>query len=590
MATSTEGLTRGRAGASPARSSGVSNPVLILLVWLVGASGCLLLFWGSKLSFILDDWEFLLYRRGFNAHAILDPHGEHISIAPVLIYKALLATVGMGSALPFRAVSTALFLLSAVLLFAYLQRRVGQWPALAATAVVLFLGAAWEDLLWAFQVGYFGSMAAGLGMLAALERGDRRRDRLACVLLTVSILFSSLGLPFAAGAAVQVLTREDRWRRLYVVAIPVAVYVLWWLGWGHTAENEVTWTHIAQTPLFLLNGIAAALASLFGFATPGEGVVPGGLEWGRPLAVTAILLGLWRVQRLGRVPTRLWIVLAIAAAFWILAGFNQMPGREPTASRYQYVGVIFVLLVAAELLRGVRLPPRSTLVAVALVTAASVVSNVDYLHHAYATNYHPASQLEKAGLGAVEIARDTVEPGFTLTEELVSTGYVHVEAGPYLSARDAFGSPAYSPAEIAAAPPLARFAADKVLFAALRMGLFTVPASALPAVRPRVVEAGVSPVTIPAGACALVPSDGSNSPLLSLPRTGAVFRADAEPVNTVKLSRFATGEFPIQLQESVAAGQTAEIAIPADRSTVPWTMQLETAGTTTVCGREGGGG
>ncbi len=577
------------AKAESSQTSKLSSPVLLLLIWLVGASGCLLLFWGSKLSFILDDWEFLLYRRGFSAHTILEPHGEHISILPILIYKALLATVGMGSALPFRVVSTAAFLLSAVLLFAILRRSVGQWPALAAIAIVLFLGAAWEDLLWAFQIGYFGSMAAGLGMLLALDRGDRRGDRLACLLLTVSILFSSLGLPFAAGAAVQVLTREDRRRRLYVVAVPLAVYALWWLGWGHNAENALSLTNVAETPLFVLNGVAAALASLFGLATPGEGVVPGGLEWGRPLAVAAIGLGLWRVWRLGRVPNRVWVVLAIAASFWILAGFNQMPGREPTASRYQYVGVILVLLVAAELLRGVRPPARWTLVAVALVAAASVISNVDYLHRAYATNYHPASQLEKAGLGAVEIARDTVEPGFTLTEELVSTGYVHVEAGSYLSARDAFGSPAYSPAEIAAATPAARFAADKVLFAALRMGLFTVPASALPNVPPSRVEAGVSPVTIPAGACALVPSDGSNSPLLTLPRTGVVFRAGAEPVNMVELSRFATAEFPIQLQESVAAGQTAEIAIPADRSSVPWTMQLETAATTTVCGRGGAG-
>jgi hypothetical protein len=192
----------GRAGATRARPEALGTPALLALVWLVGASGALLLYWGSKLTFLLDDWEFLLYRRGFNAHAILDPHGEHISVAPVLIYKALLATVGMGSAFPFRVVSTAVFLLSCVLLFVFLQRRVGQWPAIAATAVVLFLGAGWEDLLWAFQVGYFGSMAAGLGALLALERDERGGDALACGLLAVSILFSSLGLPFLIGVAV----------------------------------------------------------------------------------------------------------------------------------------------------------------------------------------------------------------------------------------------------------------------------------------------------------------------------------------------------------------------------------------------------
>ena len=596
MATGIEGLRRGRAEDPPAATSGISNPVLILLVWLLGASACLLLFLGSKLTFLLDDWEFLLYRRDFDADAILGPHGEHIVVAPVLIYKGLLATVGMGSALPFRVASTALFLLSAVLLFTFLKERIGEWPALAATAVVLFLGAAWEDLLWSFQIGYFGGMAAGLGALLALERESRRGDALACLLLVAAVLFSSLGLPFAIGVAVGVLLRPDRWRRIYVVAIPVAVYALWWLGWGHTAESAISLANVAKTPLFVLDGVAAAIASLFGLATPSAGAGAGGLDWGRPLAVMAIFLGLWRVYRLGRVPNRFWVVLAIAAAFWILAGFNQIPGRAPTASRYQYVGVIFVLLIAAELLRGARVAPRTAPGTVALiftVAAASVASNVYYLSEATSNGYHPISRLEKASLGAVEIARDTVEPGFLLTEELTGTGYVHVDAQAYLSARDAFGSPAYDPAEIAESPSAVRFAADKVLFGALRMGLAPAPASALPdRLRSPAAPGAGGLLPIPAGACVAVPSDGSISPLLRLPRRGAVIRAGGAPIANVKLARFASGRFPIELTEGVATAATVALQIPRDRSSVPWKMQLETASATTVCGRGGksGGG
>ncbi len=561
--------------------------MLLALVWLIGASGFLLLLWGSKLSFLLDDWEFLLYRRGFNAHAILDPHGEHISIAPVLIYKALLATFGMGSALPFRVVSTALFLLSAVLLFDYLRRRVGQWPALAGVAVVLFLGAAWEDLLWAFQVGYFGSMAAGLGALLALERVERGRDRLACGLLVVSIVFSSLGLPFLAGAAVQVLRRPDRWRRLYVIAVPFAVYAIWWLGWGHTAESALSLANVAKTPSFVLNGLAASLASAFGLATPPAATVAGGLDWGRPLAIAAVVGVLWRLRQLGRPPAWLWIVLAIGGSFWILAGLNQMPGRDPTASRYQYVGVILALLVAAELLRGVRPGPRA-LALVAVVAAASVASNVYFLHQAFGS-YHYTSQLEKADLGAVEIARGTVERAFVLDEELADTAYVHVEAGPYLSARDEFGSPAYSPAELAESPEPARFAADKVLSGALGIGLARTPAATLPGGEPQPEKPNSEGlVEVPAGACVTVPG-GAEPPLLSLPRGGVLLRAGSEPIEDVKLIRFATGEFPIDFQEGLAPGETGEVRIPPDRSDVPWKMEVDGPGPTTLCGRGGAG-
>lgn len=557
----------------------LDSRVLVALIWLTGISGVLLLYWGSKLTFLLDDWEFLLYRRDFNS--IFEPHGPHISVIPVLIYKGLLATVGMDSAFPFRVVSVGAFLASCLLLFVYLRRRVGQWPALAATAIVLFLGAGWEDLLWAFQIGYFGSMATGLGALLALERGGRRGGVLAALLLTVSVLFSSLGLPFIAGAAVFVLLQPDRWRRLYVVAVPALVFALWWLGWGHDAESTASLDNLARTPAFVLDGIAASFSSLLGLALSGES--PGGLDWGRPIAVAAIGLGLWRAFRIGRLSTWFWVALATAGSFWILAGINQMEGRDPWSSRYQYVGVVFTLLVAAELVRGLRLT-RGMLVVVLVTAAAAVAGNVQYLHQAY-LSYRATSQLEKADLAALDLARGTVEPGFVLEEDLADTGYVHVDAASYFSAEDAFGSPAYDPAELAEAPANARYAADKVLFGALRLDLVEVPASALPGGPRTPVEAGAEgTIVVPAGSCLRVASDGAALPPLALPPGGVVFQAGAQPVDDVRLARFSEGDAPIDFQRGLAPGAAAEIAIPPDRSPVPWRIMIETPGTTTVCG------
>jgi len=564
VATGKEGLEAGQAGTTPTPGREVSNPVLILLIWLVGASGALLLIWGSKLTFLLDDWEFLLYRRGFNAHAILEPHGEHISVAPVLIYKALLGTFGMGSALPFRVVSVGFFLLSAVLLFVFLKRRIGQWPALAATAVVLFLGVAWEDLLWDFQIGYFGSMACGLGALLALERGERRGDRLATVLLTGSILFSSLGLSFLAGAAVQVLRRPDRWRRVYILVVPAAIYALWWLGWGHNAESALSLTNLAKTPAFVLNGLAASLASFFGLALPAASEAPGGLDWGRPLLVAAIVLVVWQLYRRGRTPRWLWVTVAVGGSFWVLAGLNQIPGREPIASRYQYVGVVFALLFAAEMLRGLRWR-RPAVVAAIVVSAAAIAPNIYLLHGAY-VSYRTTSQIEKADLGALDIARKTVEPGFVLAEEIADTAYVHVEAGPYFSAADEFGSPAYSSSELEQASQPARFAADKVLWAALRGELAPLT--------------GARPAT---QGCTEVPG-GSESPFVEVPPGGALIEAGAQPIEDVELVRFSRGgEAPIDLQPHIGAGAAAKLTIPEDRSPVPWRMRLKTASGDTVC-------
>lgn len=581
MATQDATLQGGLRGGIAGLRGRLGNPALVLLI-LAGASAFLLLYWGSKLTFLLDDWEFLIYRRGFDADAILLPHGEHIAVGPILVYKALLATFGMASALPFRVASTAVFLLSALLLFMFLARRLGQWPALAGTAVVLFLGPAWEDLLWPFQIGYFGSMASGLGMLLALERGDDRGDRLACALLTVSILFSSVGLPFAAGAAVHVLGSSDRLRRAYIFALPLVVYAAWWLGWGHTADTTLSLANAAKTPGYVLNGVASSLASALGLATPGVAAVTGGLDWGRPLAVAAIVLGAWRLHRLGRAPAQLWVVLAVGGAFWVLAGLNQAPDRDPTVSRYQYVGVVFLLLVTAELLRGTR-PGTRAVIAVGVVAAAAIGSNVHYLDQAY-RSYRHTSQLEKADLAAVEIARDTVEPDFVLSEDIADTVYVHVEAGPYLSASDDFGSPAYSPAELSESPEPARFAADKVLFSALRIEFSPVPAKQVPGDRPVDAEAR-GHAAVPARACRSVAPDDSGRTLLTLPRRGVLLRAIGGPIRNIRVRRFATDRFPIDFQRGLPSGGAAALPIPPDRAAMPWKAELETAGRVLACGR-----
>lgn len=561
---------------------GVSTPVLVLLIWLVGASGTLLLVWGSKLSFLLDDWEFLVYRHGWRG--FVDPHNEHIVVLPMLVYKALLATIGMGSALPFRVVSVGFFLLSAVLLFVFLRRRVGQWPALAATAVVLFLGAAWEDLLWAFQIGYFGSMACGLGALLALEREDRRGDLWGTALLVFSVLFSSLGLPFLAAVAVLLGRRRPiPWKRAYIVAVAAAVYALWWLGWGHEAESALSLVNVAKTPVFVLNGFAASFSSAFGLNIPGIAESAGALEWGRPFLVAAVVLALWRLSRLNRVPSRLWVVVALAGAFWILAGLNQAEGRSPVASRYQYIGVIFTLMIAAELLRGVRIG-RGALVAIFAVALASIAGNVYLLHGSY-RSYHQISVLEKADLAAVEITREKVSPGFVLSEDIAGTGYVHIEAGAYLAARDAFGSPAYNQTELAEAPASAREAADKVIAAALEVALVPTTAAAIPhGPAPTASPSSSGVVAVPRSGCLTVASEDGVSPQLRLPLDGALIEAGSVSIARVELARYSAEAFPVALAGTVPAHSVVKLDLPPDRSSTPWRARLQTDSAAVVCG------
>ena len=90
-------------------------------------------------------------------------------------------------------------------------------------------------------------------MLLMLEREDRLGDIAACVFLTTALGFSSLGVPFIVGAAVAVLQgkRETWLRRAYVVAIPFACFLFWYVGWGHNAESHISLENLLTSPRFV---------------------------------------------------------------------------------------------------------------------------------------------------------------------------------------------------------------------------------------------------------------------------------------------------------------------------------------------------
>ena len=104
------------------------------------------------------------------------------------------------------------------------------------------------------------------------------------------------------------------------------------------------------------------------------------------------------------------------------------------------------------------------------VAFASALNNVSQLHD-FAATLAGVSQQERGGLAALELARDRVNPNLELTPENSDVDWLGLlDAGSFLSAVDAYGSPAYSAAELASAPENARVAADKVSGAALSVG------------------------------------------------------------------------------------------------------------------------
>jgi hypothetical protein len=539
---------RGRASEHPA--------VLLAGVAMI-TSGVLLLHWLGRLTFWRDEWDFLLHRRSWSVGTFLDPFVEHLVAASILIYKVGIGAFGMDSGRPFQLVAVALFLLSVALLFVYMGRRVGEWLALAAILPVLFLGPSWDDLLFPFQMALFGSVACGIAALLAIERRDRTWDLVAMGLLLLGLLFSDLGIPFVAGATVQLAFDRERWRRAPVVVVPTALWLLWYAGWGHDAQTFISLTNFARSPSYVFDGLGTSLATWLGLGTGAYDA--SALDWNRPLLVLVLGLAAWRLYVLRRLSPRILGTAVILLGFWFLTALNTNPFAPATAGRYQYIGIVLMALLASELAAGLRVRRYATVALVLLGAAAAMVNGVRLQDAAH--GLAEIAQKERGGLAALELTRGHVDPRFELTEENSDVDYLGLlDAGSYFSAVDAYGSPAYTPAGLASASEGARIAADKVFAAGLGVAL-----------RP-------GPAGRPATCVELRP--GSRPAVVEVPPEGIVLRATSTGSN-VSLRRYASS-FPVTLG-ALPAGSNELLRIPTDRSPRPWFLSLNGGAPVAAC-------
>lgn len=550
----------------PARAWLEENAAIVVLGLVLFAAAAVLLWMTSGLTYYQDTWAFLMHRRGFTADAFLEPHNEHIVLIPVAIVKLLLAIFGMTSALPEFLVLIGLLSATAILVFIYVRRRLGPWPAVIAATLLLFLGPAWQVLLWPFETGFVGAVMAGIAMLLTLEREDRRGDLYACGLLVVSLGFSTLGLSFALAAVVDVLLgRRDRGlRRAFVFILPLVLFALWYLGWGHTAESHLTLRNILESPRYLFDGLASSLDSLLGLSTIDVSGV-GQPDWGRPLLVAAIgLVGYGQYRRPGFSP-RLWPVAAATASFWLLAGFNYIPGREAVASRYTYAGSVFLLLLAADLLRGVRFSRAGLWVGGTVAVLAAVVNLVPLDNGR--DQLRTQTVLTRSDLAAMNIAERRIDPSFSLTPDIAGTpSLIDVDANEYFDAKRQYGSPAYTPRELADADEVGRRQADIVLARALGIAAVVRPDSSL----------------LPRPGCdAIAAGDAAKRELRLAPGLTRVGLSHG-PDGSLSLRRFAVGEYPVATA-AAPGGSVTLLRIPPDRVARPWHLHIDASQAAVVC-------
>jgi len=401
---------------------------------------------GRHVGFFYDEWDFVLGRQAWTADAVLQPHNEHISVLPVLAYKALFDTVGLHHHWPYRALLALLYAGCGLVVFLLARRRVGGWMAVVAGGLVLVMGRAAENILWAFQIGFVGSVLGGLLALLALDQRSVRGDRLACAALVAAALCSSLGVPFAIGVSAELLARR-RWRALWIPGVSLVMYAVWWVGFGR-GRSHVTVDSATQAVTWSLDAAAAAAGGAAGLS----------VEWGRVLLVLLVVVIAVRVARAGRISPRLAGLAVTAAVFWVLTGAARSLTEDPATSRYMTLGAVVILLIAMELVDGWEPPGRALGLGCAVVIVAALAGLPSL--RSYAHSLRDASRAVDAELAAMSLVRSAVPSAFQPDPTLAP----QITAGPYFAAVDRLGSaPADTPAALRDALNTDRAHADLVL-------------------------------------------------------------------------------------------------------------------------------
>jgi hypothetical protein len=486
------------------------------------------------------------------------PHNGHLVALGRLLYELLFAGAGTNYFV-FRLVAILGYLVCVGLFFELVRRRTSPLLALAFSISILFLGFGYETLIWPFDLHTVFALALGLGTLLALEGENRRSDVLACVLLVLAVCLIELGLCFAVGVAVLVLLREDRVRRLWIFAVPIGIYAVWWL-WAHKyGQSEAHLVNVYLIPIDSVKALSAVAGSLFGINPTGAEipvVLTTTTETGTALAGIAVVGLLWRVYR-GDVPNTLWASLAILIAYWITIALG---GRPPDTTRYILVGAVMVLLVIADALRGTRISPWALAGVFALV-AFAIPANVEKMIEGRNASL-PIDRVSGVEFGMLDLVRDEgIDPGYSPATEkrVIEFGgglFVPLSAGDLYRSEDGYGSLGYSLEEVRAQEPFYRQVADATLVGALKLRLEKTNRPADAASCPSVIEAAPE-----------------NPLYFDLEAGGALLGSRTGEAVKVELSRF--GDDPGIPVGELGPHRWATLRIPVDAAPDVWRARVD---------------
>jgi hypothetical protein len=351
-----------------ASASRLSTGWLLFLALAIVAC-VLILTLASGLSFQGDEWAYIVLRR-LTVDGLLRPHNEHLAALHVLVYRGMVELIGIDSYFPYQVVLLLLHVTAAALLLVLLSRHLPRAGAMAAAVLFLFLGTGFDNLLWAFQIGFVGAVVFGLGALIVADR-----PWLAAILLTASIWTQSDGLFFVAPLAILMRNRVS-------LILPIGSYLAWLVLVGRQyIASPASGPYVD----YVVHGIGAAFGGVTGVALPIGLLVAG---------VVAIAIVVQAIRRGHIEPIVLAGLAGLASEFVVLAiGRAHFGSSQAEAPRYIYVAAPFIFM----LLPSFRWVPRVAWIgifSIALLLNLNALPRGVAIYHAF-LNYDRSQTMEE---------------------------------------------------------------------------------------------------------------------------------------------------------------------------------------------------
>jgi hypothetical protein len=298
--------------------------------------------------FFQDEWVFLVERDGGSLDGLFRPHNEHWTTVPVVAYRTLWRVFGLRSYLPYQAMIIALHLTAGVLLRVVMRRAgAGPWMSTAAASMfVLLAGAGWQDIVWAFQITFVGSLVCGLAHLILTDHDGPfdRRDAVGLAFGLTGLMCSGVAITMVFVVGLATLMRRG-WRLALLYVVPLAgIFLAWWLAFARSAPRGSV-----GSPWLLAQFVATGLRNAF--ARMGENsVVSVSLVIVLVVGLVLAWAPLTRPER-RRVAAMPAALLAGAVVFMAIAGSGRAGqlGLE-FATRWRYVHVLTALLALVSVI------------------------------------------------------------------------------------------------------------------------------------------------------------------------------------------------------------------------------------------------